>query len=121
MFRVIPKGESRIDIELSGRLDGDAMKAALDDLIARAATIDHGVMLYRIEDFELPTLGALAVEFGYLPDLLRLCARFDRIAVVCGEIWIQRVSEFEGAFIPGLEIKAFRPDAVAAAEAWLNE
>ena len=121
MFRVTPNGENRIDIELSGQLDGKAMQAALDDLIVQAATIEHGVMLYRIEDFKLPTLGALAVEFGRLPELFRLTARFDRVAVVCGEAWIQRVSELEGAFIPGLEIRAFAPDAVATAEAWLNE
>lgn len=121
MFRMTPNGENRIDLELSGQIDADEMKVALDDLIVQAAAIEHGVMLYRIEDFKLPTLGALAVEFGRLPELFRLMARFDRIAVVCGEAWIQRVSEFEGAFIPGLEIQAFAPDAVAAAEAWLNE
>ncbi len=121
MFRVFPNGDSRIDIEVSGQVDGDDMQTALDELIAQAASVDHGVMLYRIKDFELPTLGALAVEFGRMPDLFRLTARFDRIAVVCSEAWIQRVSEFEGAFIPGLEIRAFAPEAEAAAEAWLNE
>jgi len=56
-----------------------------------------------------------------MPDLLRLTRRFDRGAVVCGEAWIQRVSEFEGALIPGLEIRAFAPAELNAAEAWLNE
>lgn len=121
MFRVSPNGENRIDIELSGQLDSDEMQAALDDLISAAAAIEHGVMLYRIDDFKLPTLGAFAVEFGRMPDLLRLTGRFDRIAVVCSEAWIQRVSEFEGAFIPGLEIRAFAPEEPGKAEAWLNE
>tara|TARA_R110002073_G_scaffold115730_1_gene253766 strand:- start:11 stop:376 length:366 start_codon:yes stop_codon:yes gene_type:complete len=121
MFRVSPNGENRIDIELSGQLDSEAMQAALDELIAAAATIEHGVMLYRIDDFKLPTLGALAVELGRMPDLFRLTGRFDRIAVVCAEAWIQRVSEFEGAFIPGLEIRAFTPGETDAAEVWLNE
>lgn len=120
MFRVSPNGENRLDIEISGRLDRDAMQAALDDLITAAAAIEHGVMLYRIDDFKLPTLGAFAVEFGRIPELFRLAARFDRIAVVCAETWIMRVSEFEGAFIPGLEIRAFTPAELAAAEAWLS-
>lgn len=121
MFQVSRNGENRLDIELSGQLDSDDMQAGLDDLIAQAAAIEHGVMLYRIDDFKLPTLGAFAVEFGRMPDLLRLTRRFDRVAVVCGEAWIQRVSEFEGALIPGLEIRAFAPAELNAAEAWLNE
>jgi hypothetical protein len=35
-------------------------------------------------------------------------------------IWLKKVSEFEGALFPGLEIKAFDTDQKVEAEAWLS-
>ncbi len=119
MFRVIPNGPNRIDIEFSGKLDSDEMRTALDELIGKSKNVEHGRMLYRIEDFELPTLGAIGVELSRLPELFRLIGKFDRAAVLASKKWIQTVSEIEGALIPGLKIKAFDLDEEAAAEAWL--
>jgi hypothetical protein len=39
--------------------------------------------------------------------------------VLTDKIWIKKVSEIEGALIPGLEIKAFDRDQKEAADAWL--
>jgi hypothetical protein len=119
MFRVVPNGPNRIDIEFGGKLDSDEMKIALDELISKAKDVEHGRMLYRIEDFEIPTLGALGVELSRLPDLFRLIGKFDRVAVLADKKWVQTASEIEGALIPGLKIKAFDPDEAAEAEAWL--
>ena len=121
MFRITPNGPNRIDIEFSGKLDSDDMKIALDELVSSAKDIEHGRMLYRIRDFELPTLGAIGVELSRLPDLFRLIRNFDRAAVLADKKWIQTVGEIEGALIPGLKIKAFDPDEEALAEAWLAE
>ena len=119
MFRVIPNGPNRIDVEFSGKLDSEEMKAALDELISKTEGFEHGCMLYRIGDFELPTLGAIGVELSRLPELFTLIGKFDRAAVLTGKKWIQNASEIEGALIPGLEIKAFDLDEEAEAEAWL--
>ena len=119
MFRVVPNGPNRIDIEFGGKLDSDEMKVALDELISKAKGIEHGLMLYRIEDFELPTLGAIGVELSRLPELFKLIGKFDRAAVLARKKWIQNASEIEGALIPGLKIKAFDLDEEAEAEAWL--
>lgn len=119
MFRVIRNGPNRIDIEFSGKLDSNDMKVALDELINEAEGIEHGRMLYRIENFKLPTLGALGVELSRLPELFRLIAKFDRVAVLADRGWVQTTSEIEGALIPGLEIKAFNLDHEAEAETWL--
>lgn len=120
MFRVTPNGPNRIDIEFEGKLDSDEMRTALDELISKSANIEHGRMLYRIGDFEIPTLGALGVELSRIPQLFRLIGKFDRAAVLADKKWVQTVSEIEGALIPGLKIKAFNPDEESEAEAWLT-
>lgn len=120
MFNITPNGANRIDIEVNGKLDSDEMGIALDDFVAKSSGIENGRMLYRIQDFEFPTLGAIGVEFSRMPGLLRVMRNYERAAVLADENWIRRVSEWEGALFPGLEIKAFRPGEEAAAEAWLN-
>lgn len=119
MLKVISNGPNRVDLELSGKLDSDEMRAALDELLEKSKDVDNGKMLYRIVDFELPTLGAIGVEMSRLPELFRLMKKFDRVAVLTEKKWIQKASEFEGALIPGLEIKAFGLDDETEAEAWL--
>ncbi len=119
MFTVTRNGTNRLDIELGGKLDSEGMKLALDDLLAKSEDISNGRMLYRIRDFDFPSLGALAVEFSRLPKLFGLLKHFDRVAVIAGQSWIRNASEIEGALIPGIDIKAFEPGDEAAAEAWL--
>jgi len=121
MFTVTPNGINRVDIEFGGRLDTDEMKAALDELESKTQGIENGRMLYRVGDFKLPTLGALAIEFSRLPSMFGLIKRFDRCAVLADQEWIKKISELEGALIPGVDIKAFGLDDEAVAEAWLAE
>jgi hypothetical protein len=40
--------------------------------------------------------------------------------VLTDKTWIKKVSEFEGALFPGLEIKAFDRDQKTEAEEWLE-
>ena len=120
MFKVVSKGSNRIDVEFSGKLDSSDMKTALDELINKAKDIEHGRMLYRIGDFEFPTLGAIGVELSRLPELFKTIRCFDRAAVLTEKKWVQKVSEIEGALFPGLDIKAFDLDEEAEAEAWLE-
>lgn len=120
MFKVFPKGPNRLDIELSGKLDSAEMRIALDDLVSKAKDIENGRMLYRINDFNLPTLGAIGVELSRIPELFGLIRRFNRAAVLTDTKWVQKASEIEGALIPGLEIRAFDSKDEAEAEAWLG-
>lgn len=121
MFSITQNGPNRVDMVLDGKLDSDAMKVALDELVDKTKDIKKGRMLYRVKDFQLPTLGAMAIEFSRLPSMFGLIGKFDRAAVLCDQAWIQKISELEGALIPGLEIKAFNLDQEAEAEAWLAE
>lgn len=107
MFKVIKKGMNRLDIEMSGKLDAEGMKMALDELVDKSKDIQNGKMLYDVIDFHLPSLGAIAIEFSHLPSMLGLLKKFDRAAVLTDKTWLKKVSELEGVLYPGLEIKAF--------------
>jgi hypothetical protein len=120
MFRIEQKGKNRLDIVLSGKLETEAMKAALDELLIKSENIEGGKMLYEIVDFNLPSLGAIAIEFSRLPSMFGLLGRFERAAILTDEIWLKKLSEFEGALLPGLQIKAFNRDQKEEAEAWLS-
>ncbi len=120
MLTITKPAADRLDIVLSGSLDAEGMTSALDKLLAESEGITSGKMLYTISDFQMPTLGALSVEFQYMPKLFGLVGRFDRCAVVSDAGWIRTAAEIEGALIPGLEIKAFTMEARDAAEAWLE-
>ena len=120
MFKVIENGTNRLDIEMSGKLDAESMKVALDELVSKSESIENGKMLYVIIDFQLPTLSAIGIEFYRLPSMLGLLKKYNRAAVLTDKAWLKKVSEFEGALFPGLEIKAFNIDQKAEAEAWLS-
>ena len=120
MFKVIPNGIDRLDIQLSGKLNAEEMKIALDELVDKSKHIENGKMLYEVIDFHLPSLTAISIEFSRLPAMLGLMKKFNRAAVLTDKVWLKKVSEFEGALFPGLEIKAFDRDQKAEAEAWLS-
>ncbi len=120
MFKVTQNGTNRLDVEMSGKLGADEMKIALDELVGKSKNIENGKMLYEITDFHLPSLGAIGIEFFRLPALFGLMKKFNRAAVLTDKTWIKKVSEFEGVFYPGFEIKAFNRDQKKEAEAWLS-
>lgn len=121
MLKITRPAPNRLDLELDGQLDSRSMRAALDSFSDYATGIEGGRMLYRLHDFDLPTLGAIGVELARLPDLLHLLQRFEKAAVVTDTRWIGKVSELEGRLFPWLKIRAFDPSQEAQAEAWLAE
>ena len=121
MLNVSKPSANRIDIELSGELDADAMRSALDHLLEESEGVTNGKMLYKISDFALPTLGAMAVELQRMPKLFSLLGKFDKCAVLTDTAWIRTAAEAEGAIIPSLAIKSFARNDIKAAEAWLDD
>lgn len=120
MLTITKPANNRIDIEFDGKLDADGMRAGLDELIDKSDGIIHGQMLYRISEFNLPTIGAIGVELTRLPKLFSLLSKFDRCAVLSDAKWIRNAAEIEGAMFPGIQIKGFEPDQEEAAELWLQ-
>lgn len=119
MFKVTKQSNNRVDIEFSGTLDADGMRIAMDELLKESENVEDGRMLYRIGDFKMPTLGALAVEFSKLPKLFGLLGKYDKCAVLSDTAWVKKATEIEGALIPGIEIKSFGRSEHEAAEEWL--
>lgn len=120
MLNISKPSKNRVDIELSGVLDANAMREGLDKLIEQSEDVSEGKMLYSISDFEFPTVGALAQEFIKMPRLFGLLGKFEKCAVVSDAAWIRTVAEMEGAVFPSLDIKSFAQSQVAAAEKWLE-
>jgi len=97
------------------------MESGLDKLIELTKDMQCGRLLYRIGNFEMPTLSALAVEFQKLPRLFGLIVRIDRAAVLADQGWIRKISEIEGSLFPGLEIRAFESHQEKEALDYLHE
>ena len=67
MLKIVPNGPNRLDIEMNGKLNSEEMKIALDELLSMSNDIQNGRILCEIVDFQLPSLGAIAVNFpGFL-------------------------------------------------------
>lgn len=120
MLKITKTAPNRLNIDLSGRLDAEEMRQGLDELADRAEGIANGSMLYRIQDFEMPSMGALAIEFRQMPRLMGLIGRFDKCAVLSDTAWLRTAAELEGMVIPNLEIKSYSLSDADAAEAWLD-
>ena len=119
MLKITKPSANRLDIDLSGSIESDAMRRALDELIELSKDTRHGVMLYRITDFAMPTLGAMGVEMSRLPQLFGLLPKFKKCAVLCDTSWVRKAADIERALFPGIDIKGFDLKEAAVAEAWL--
>lgn len=120
MFTVTKSKANRVDIELNGGIDANIMTAGLEELFRLSEDMEKGMMLYKITDFDIPTLGAIGAEILELPKMFKMIGKFERCAVLCDQGWIRTAAEIEGALIPNLEIKSFHLDEASAAEAWLE-
>lgn len=121
MFKVARVGANRLEIEISGKLDADGMREAIDTLREQSSGIENGTMLYDVVDYHLPSLAAIAIEFSQLPSLLGLMQQFRRAAVLSDKQWLQKISELEGKLFKDLEIKAFTREQRAQAIEWLQQ
>lgn len=120
MFEVTKKDNNHLDIKMSGSLNAEEMKTALDELINQSKDIKNGTMLYDVVDFHLPSLGAIAIELAHFPTMLGFMKKFHKAAVLTDKKWLKKISEFEGVFYPHMKIKAFTRDQKQQAEAWLS-
>jgi|SRR5688500_14402625 len=119
MISITRPQPDRLDVTFAGKLDADAMRTALDQLVEQSQDIENGRMLYSIGDFDFPSFGAVAVEISRIGQMLRVFRRFRRVAVVADAAWVRGISQFEGALFPGMEVKAFPEARRGDAEAWL--
>ena len=119
-MKITKVSSHRVNVEFSGKIDRDQMTRVLDELFAAIADMEHGLLMYRIGELEMPTIGAIVVELKNLPKIFRLVQKIDRIAVVCDQGWIQTANEIEGKLIPGLKMKSFDLNKENAAIEWLE-
>ncbi len=121
MFEIAPVEGGIVELTVTGRIDADSMRDGLNALWGALEPVESARLLLLYNDWELPTAGALAVEFGQLGRALSILAKVDRAALVSNQDWLRRVAEIESALIPGLEIRTYVPEDEADARAWLAE
>ncbi|MFT4744043.1 MAG: hypothetical protein ACI91Z_002023 [Yoonia sp.] len=119
MFTVARVSDVRIDLTIQGKITGPEMASGLTELLALSEGFEKGVMLYRIEGFKWPTFNAVMAEAIRIPKLFGLLKRFGKIAVISDKAWVRWAAAIEGAVIPKMKIKTFKPEQADAAEAWL--
>ncbi len=120
MLNVIKKGTHHLEIVMSGKLDSEQMKVALNDLFEKSEGIEEGTILCDLIDFHMPSLGAIGVELSMLPEIFSWVKKFDQVAVLSDTEWLKQAGEIKGKLIPGLEIKAFDRSERIEAERWLG-
>ena len=121
MFEINNNGQNRLDLQVSGKIDSEEMKIGLTNFIKKSDGIVNGKVFYKIDDLAMPSLATIGVKMKQRPELLSILKRFDRMAVVSDKRWLNTVADWEGALIPGLDIKGFLPEQEAEAQAWLDE
>jgi hypothetical protein len=120
MMTIKKTAANRIAIDWVGAIDSREMGVALDDLVTKSADVIDGQLLYKIHDFEMPSMGAIAAEFARMPQLFGLLMKFDRCAVLSDTPWLRTAAEMEGAIFPMLTIKSFELDEEEDAKRWLD-
>ncbi len=113
-----PAGFYRLTIQ--GKIEEAEMRAGLDAFLAAVEDGGPADFLYTISDFELPSLQAIIVEFGYMPMLIGSITKIRNVAVVADQDWLRKAAEIEGMMLPGVTIKTFELDDEAGALAWLT-
>ena len=119
MFTVTRVSDNRIDLNIQGKITDPEMASGLTELLALSDGFEKGVMLYRIEGFKWPAFNALMAEAIRIPKLFGLLERFGKIALISDKAWVRRAAVIEGAVIPKMKIKTFKPEKADAAAAWL--
>lgn len=120
MLKIEQEKDGTFVIEVSGKIDAGEMEKGLSSFIEDTQALEGGKLLYKITNFELPTLGAMVVEMRMIPELFALIRRFDKAAVIADASWIRSMAEWEGMLFPGFEIKSFMPGHEKEARSWLK-
>ena len=67
MFKIIPNGINRLDIEMSGKLNAEDMKIALDELVSKSKNIEKAKCCMKLSTSIFRHLVQLELNFlGFL-------------------------------------------------------
>ena len=89
------------------------------NLFAAIADMEHGLLMYRIGELEMLTIGAIVLELKNLPKIFRLVQKIDRIAVVFSRLDTNGYRDRRQTH-SRLGMKSFDLDRESAAIEWLE-
>ena len=116
-FTVERIGPNALRVTMSGALDAARMEAGLDAFATEMEGMAHGDMLMIDQGAQLPTPGALAVEFQRWPQMMAMLQQIDRVALVSHNPLLRTMAAVESALLPGYTVRCFHDEA--SARAWL--
>lgn len=121
MFRLLPDLPPHV---VAFELDGTTTRPDIEALyreVGRAMGSGHVHLYGEIAGVGGLTLDAVGAQFGRGLGLLTSLGKIDRYAVVTDVGWIASAARMQGSLLPGLEVRAYRPDEREAALAWASE
>jgi len=121
MFDITPDPKGFVRLTISGKITPEEMQAGLEAFLGSLEDGKKTNFLYTISDIEFPAIGALGVEFSYIPLLLTSLSKIGKVAVIADQAWLRTAAEVEGKVIPGLTVRSFELGAPGDAEKWLLE
>ena len=119
MFEVTTPHPNTICVEIAGLITPTAMAAGLSDLLAAAQSVNRGHLVYKVHGMPTPLAPAVLVQMAYMPKLMAMVPRFDRIAVMAYSPWVRNAAKMQEGLAPEAEVKVFNLKHDTPAEAWL--
>lgn len=128
-YTITQPSNTHIELTIEGKISSEDMAHLLDEWMQAMESMNqadpdnnlqNATLLYRINNFAMPTLSAVMNEMRRMPELWATMKYFGKIALISDQQWIQKVAELEGWMIPNLDIKGFNPDDESAAKVWLG-
>lgn len=120
MLNVELKASNRIEIIASGRVEMQAMKAALDRFIKLAEPLQHVTCLADMTDVTLPDADAIRAEIDRLPKVEGLLGKIDKAAVVTNQACVTEAAKRAAVRFPALDIRIYQSHEHDRARAWLS-
>ena len=121
MFRILTDLPPHV---VGFEIDGTVTKRDIEALyreVERAMDGGHVHLVGEIAGVGGLTLEALGANFGKGLAMLTRLGSVNRYAVVSDVGWITQAARLQGAFLPGLEVRAWPQAERAAAVAWASE
>lgn len=121
MIDFLPSPDSVVAFRVRGTLSAEDVRRVTARIDERLETTDDPLGCYAdLTDMNGVSAPALFEDLRYSLSHLTSLTRFSRMAVVSTKRWLQTIANWEGRFLPGVEIRSFTPAEDETAMEWVS-